>query len=114
MSEIDKAFSEYIKQVKKDYPQELIDKSAAKADFIAGAEFKQKEYEEKLRWIPIEEDLPPRLGEFHLNEFSISVLIKSEEIVSYGFYHFTTGKLESEVSGHEYYEFTHWRPISFL
>ena len=27
--------------------------------FIAGYELCQKEYEEKLRWIPVEEELPP-------------------------------------------------------
>ena len=39
--------------------------------FIQGGEFVKKEYEEKLRWIPIEEKLPP-IGEW--------VICKQEEI----------------------------------
>jgi hypothetical protein len=33
-------------------------KEYCKSDFQSGAEFIQKEYEEKLRWIPVEERLP--------------------------------------------------------
>ena len=90
---------------------EIAKQTSSESAFMCGYDLAVKEYEEKLRWIHVEDDLPSRLGAFHLNEFSIPVSIKCEEIVSYGFYHFTTGKLESEVSDHEHYEFTHWRSI---
>ena len=36
-------------------------KEYCKSDFQSGAEFMQKEYEEKLRWIPVEEKLPEKI-----------------------------------------------------
>lgn len=111
MSKIDKAFSEYIKQVKKDYPQEIIDKSAAKADFKGGYEACEKEYEEKLRWIPFSEKKPDvgSIVECKKEDkvfFSGKVVIKEVEHINRyyieGMFH-GTGNIDL------LYNFTEWR-----
>lgn len=114
MSKIEKLFKEYIKQIKKDYPQEIIDISASKADFTAGYQLCEKEYEEKLRWIPISEKMPDvdSIIECKYKDkvfFSGKVVIKKvEHIDRYyldGMFH-GTGNIDL------LYNFTEWR--SFL
>jgi hypothetical protein len=66
----------------------------------------QKEYEEKLRWIPIEEELPT---------IHVDVILKCES----GFWdkgcliHQSGDNMFSSSSG-DLDIVTHWRPISFL
>ena len=73
---------------------------------LEGYEQCQKEYEEKIRWIPIEEELPT---------IHVDVILKCES----GFWdkgcliHQSGDNMFSSSSG-DLDIVTHWRPISFL
>lgn len=54
MSKLEKKASDYAESFK----LKGVDANKAKVDFMAGYVNCQKEYKEKLRWIPIEEKLP--------------------------------------------------------
>ena len=76
-----------------------------------GADFIKKEYEEKLRWVPVEEKLPP------LNEYVLFKYSGDEYCVGclnvYGYYCSPYNPIETDhASIHLLSEVTHWR--SFL
>ena len=75
---------------------------------VFGYELCQKEYEEKLRWIPVEEKLPP------LNEYVLFKYSGDEYCVGclnvYGYYCSTYNPIENDhASIHLLSEVTHWR-----
>ena len=82
------------------------EKASASVGFVAGYEACQREYEDKLRWIPIEEELPT---------IHVDVILKCES----GFWdkgcliHQSGDNMFSSSSG-DLDIVTHWRPISFL
>ena len=87
--------------------------------FEAGYEYCQKEYEEKLRWIPVEERMP---------DYGVEVFVKYEDTlgtihpnpaytVDYAVAtsHSKKGfSIEVDYSGRTKEKVTHWHPISFL
>ena len=81
--------------------------------FIQGGEFVKKEYEEKLRWIPIEEKLPGKDKKRVESDFSIFVLVKDiHGIPQSAYYNFVkNGFYSNAFSKHEIMCVTHWRPI---
>ena len=88
-------------------------------DFMAGAEFAIEKYEEKLRWIPVEERMP---------DYGVEVFVKYEDTlgtihpnpaytVDYAVAtsHSKKGfSIEVDYSGRTKEKVTHWHPISFL
>lgn len=62
-----------------------IDIKATISDFVAGYELCQKEYEEKLRWIPVEEILPPKnkkvLVKYHNDNLFSTTEFESKDII---------------------------------
>ena len=88
---------------------DIIEQNLNAIDF--GYEICKKEYEEKLRWIPIEEKLPP------LNEYVLFMYSEGEYCVGclnvYGYYCNPYNPNENDhASIHLLSEVTHWR--SFL
>lgn len=87
--------------------------------FKMGAEYMKKEYEEKLRWIPVEERMP---------DYGVEVFVKYEDTlgtihpnpaytVDYAVAtsHSKKGfSIEVDYSGRTKEKVTHWHQISFL
>ena len=92
MSDLLKKATEYAKSIKVDDAYHISKaefENYAKTDFQAGYICCQKEYEDKLRWIPVEEILPEESEEY--KNFSIDVVLKdenSDELPTYGYYNF--------------------------
>ena len=72
-------------------------------DFTKGYETCQKEYEEKLRWIPVEEkDAPTEIVQMKLENGEIR----------FGFFQ-DRFKTTSNVNGFDFIKVTHYRTLSF-
>ena len=104
-------FKENLKEALKFQPEEL--KPMLTNAFNYGIELTEKEYEEKLRWIPIEEKLPGKDKKRVESYFSIFVLVKDiHGIPQSAYYNFVkNGFYSNAFSKHEIMCVTHWRPI---
>lgn len=71
----------------------------------------QKEYEEKLRWIPVEEKLPDKQG--HYLVIAPKSFPKNCKVVVAEFYD-DNNTFYSESSDYPIEDATHWRHIDFL
>ena len=78
---------------------------------IFGYELCQQEYEEKLRWIPVEEKLPEKQG--HYLVIAPKSFPKNCKVVVAEFYE-DNNTFYSESSDCPIEDATHWRPIDFL
>ena len=72
--------------------------------FELGVEFAQ-------RWILVEEELPPREDEDFLEDYSIDILLKNNDVIVTGYYDFDLRKFEVYGKGYEKEVFTHYRII---
>lgn len=94
--------------------QDFGQKIAFKDGFISGAEFVKKEYEEKLRWIPVGERLPerskdePNFSNIILCKFKFD-LNDTETLYTVCEYYFNDNKFKRG-SGQNT-NVTHWREI---
>lgn len=78
--------------------------------FIAGGKYVKKEYEEKLRWIPVEADNPPideSLRESDLH-YSITVEVMNDIKIQSAYFNTETGQWRSLITGCIINP-THWR-----
>ena len=78
--------------------------------YLAGFKDCQKEYEEKLRWIPVEEKLPEideSLSKSDLH-YSISVEVMNGVKIQSAYFNTETGKWRSLITGYIINP-THWR-----
>ena len=86
------------------------EKASASVGFVAGYEACQREYEEKLLWIPVEEENPP--VDKHLNEetfkYSITVEVKNDIKIQSAYFNTETGQWRSLITGCIINP-THWR-----
>lgn len=102
--EIEKAAEDYAERKRLEF-DDCSFKDTLKRDFKAGADFANKHWEEKTRWIPIEERLPER----KLSGFSALVLTKNKhgnimlERYDYDYNRFNGLRYGEEV--------THWKEI---
>ena len=114
-------------KINKEYPIYDIPTSVSKTDeyngneiqfikrsaFQKGYESCQKEYEEKLRWITVEESKPKKDKKRIESDFSIFVLVKDiHGIPQSAYYNFKkNGFYSNAFSEHEIMCVTHWRYI---
>ena len=87
----------------------VFEKASASVGFVAGYEACQREYEDKLRWIPVEEKKP--------ESNKIAIIFKTkEERIYYGFYglscNFYVMLAEIFDKNIQVDEVTHWRYFS--
>lgn len=104
--EIEKAASEYADFTKTACLADGIEFTSddyvfTKADFRNGAEFADKHWQEKTRWIPVEERLPVFGGERR------TILVKTGE----NLYAFLWIIQELSLSDFECQQYTHWKEI---
>lgn len=95
--EIEKAAEEYA--IKLDVS--TFDYKAARKDFRAGADFANKHWQEKTRWIPVEERLPAFEGKRR------TILVKTGDDL----YSFLWIIQEVSLSDFECQGYTHWKEI---
>ena len=100
--QINKAGEEYAKSLgcmETDLSPEDLE-NLARTDFVAGASFANKHWQEKTRWIPVTERLP------ELREKQYSIIAKDEE--GEMFFHYIGLEIDIHYLG---LVFTHWREI---
>ena len=114
MSDLLKKATKYAESIKADDAYHISKaefENYAKTDFQAGYICCQQEYEEKLRWIPVEEKIPEKQG--HYLVIAPKSFPKNCKVVVAEFYE-DNNTFYSESSDCPIEDATHWRPIDFL
>ena len=90
---------------------EIAKQTSSESAFMCGYNMACQEYEEKLRWIPVEEKLPEKQG--HYLVIAPKSFPKNCKVVVAEFYE-DSNTFYSESSDCPIEDATHWRPIDFL
>ena len=90
---------------------EIAKQTSSESAFMCGYNMACQEYEEKLRWIPVEEKLPEKQG--HYLVIAPKSFPKNCKVVVAEFYE-DNNTFYSESSDCPIEDATHWRPIDFL